>query len=161
MNRQVTRLEQMKLGMVAELDCGHYIGASQYHLELKCSACGQHTIRVDGRSIGGCQCGARAFRHVRSWDQPTVEVGQVVECRECEQDLETIAKIQAAVDDGSYHHARAVANGAGRLTGQVAAYRYDPTSPSCFRLIATLSDGVLARAYADQLRAVLSPTERA
>lgn len=140
------------------LACGHLGHCTLRPRILVCTRCGTEHARPDEDYRAIYCCGHSAF-HCQPLPNPHAEAdrvtkpGDVVECRECDRDAEQTAYLRA-LDRSTLHHTR-------YRNGFIYLYRLDPTSPSGFMLVRSVSATPEHEALLTGSLSPLSPTERA
>lgn len=146
---------------LARLTCGHLVKVETKPTLYACAACGRETTSCQH----ACPCGSTktGFRilHVANPHLPEdriTQIGEVVECEQCEQDAEKVIWLRS-LPKGSVHHARFDPRFA---PGSYHLYRHDVASPSGFFLVGSVPatkrfDAILSEVGISPI----SPTERA
>lgn len=167
-----TTITQIELGFsnsairlpyaLARLACGHCAKVETKPTLYACAACGRETTSCQHAS---CPCGSKTtgftFVHIANAHLPEdriTQVGDAVECADCDKNVERIAWLRA-LPKGSVHHARFDPRFS---PGSYHLYKHDVASPSGFFLIGSVPatpefDAVLAEVRISPI----SPTEGA
>jgi hypothetical protein len=145
---------------LAKLTCGHVTDVKIKPTLYACGECGRETTSCQHAS---CPCGSTKsgfrFLHIANPHLPEdriTQIGDEVECKQCEDDIERIAWLRA-LPKGLVHHARFDPRFS---PGSYHLYKLDQTSPSCFFLIGSVP---ATKQFDEVLREVsispISPTE--
>lgn len=86
-------------------------------------------------------------------------IGETVHCEECVHQARGVFLLKAALAAGVVSHTRAQANGRDQLTGRLAVYRREPTSPTGVYSVCGVEETDEVRALLKGGLSPLSPTE--